>query len=85
MIAEAVLGLFGAARGRLITLALVGGTGSRVHGLQQSWHTGLVALQQLASPLTRDRTCVSCIGRRILNHWTTRKVLQCSKHSRSEG
>ena len=22
----------------------------------------------------RDRTCVPCIGRQILNHWTTRKV-----------
>ena len=40
MIAEAVLGLFGAARGRLITLALVGGTGSRVHGLQELWSPG---------------------------------------------
>ena len=27
----------------------------------------------LSSP-TRDRTHVPCIGRRILNHWTTRKV-----------
>ena len=26
------------------------------------------------SSLTRDRTCVPCIGRRILNHWTTREV-----------
>ena len=24
--------------------------------------------------LTRDWTCVPCIGRRILNHWTTREV-----------
>ena len=24
--------------------------------------------------LTRDGTCVPCIGRRILNHWTTREV-----------
>ena len=23
---------------------------------------------------TRDRTCVPCIGRRILNHWPTREV-----------
>ena len=27
----------------------------------------------LSSP-TRDQTCVPCIGRRILNPWTTRKV-----------
>ena len=24
--------------------------------------------------LTRDQTCVRCIGRQILNHWTTREV-----------
>ena len=24
---------------------------------------------------TRDQTCVSCIARQILNHWTTREVL----------
>ena len=23
----------------------------------------------------RDRTCVPCIGRKILNHWTTREAL----------
>ena len=27
----------------------------------------------LSSP-TRDQTCVPCIGRWILNHWTTRKA-----------
>ena len=27
----------------------------------------------LSSP-TRDRTGIPCIARRILNHWTTRKV-----------
>ena len=26
------------------------------------------------SSLTRDRTRVPCIGRRILNHWTTREI-----------
>ena len=34
---------------------------------------GLVALQHEESSQTRDRTCVHCIGRRILIHWTTRK------------
>ena len=29
----------------------------------------------MESPWTRDRTHVSCIGREILNHWTTREVL----------
>ena len=24
---------------------------------------------------TRDQTCISCIGRQILDHWTNRKVL----------
>ena len=27
--------------------------------------------------LTRDRTCLPCIGRQILNHWTTREVTTC--------
>ena len=31
------------------------------------------------SSLTRDRTHVPCIGRRILNHWTTRKSLVIKK------
>ena len=26
----------------------------------------------------RDRTCVPCIGRWILNHWTTKEVLEFS-------
>ena len=28
------------------------------------------------SSLTRDQTCVPCIGRQILNHWTSRDVPQ---------
>ena len=35
---------------------------------------GLVALWHVGSSRTRDRTCVPCIGRQILNHWTTREV-----------
>ena len=35
---------------------------------------GLVAPGQVGSSLTRDRTCVRCIGRQILDHWTTREV-----------
>ena len=50
-------------------------TGSRhwasvvvVHGLQLPlWH--------MESSWTRGRTHVPCIGRWILNHWTTREVL----------
>ena len=29
----------------------------------------------MESPWTRDQTHVSCFGREILNHWTTREVL----------
>ena len=35
---------------------------------------GLVALQHVGSSQTRDQTGVPCIGRWILNHWTTRQV-----------
>ena len=50
------------------------------------WHMGLVAPQHMESSWTRDRTCISCTGRLILNHWTTREVLTintwpCSKNS----
>ena len=39
-------------------------------GLAAPWHEG--------PSQTRDWTCVPCIGRQILNHWTTREVLQHS-------
>ena len=42
---------------------------------QQLWRTDLVARHHVGSSWTRDRTRVPCIGRRILNHWTTREVL----------
>ena len=41
---------------------------------QQSWRTGLVPLRHVESPQSRDRTHVPCIGRQILDHWTTREV-----------
>ena len=47
--------------------------GSRVQA-QQLWHMGLVVPQHVRSSWTRDRTCVPCIGRRILNHCATREV-----------
>ena len=31
--------------------------------------------QDVHSSWTRDQTHVTCIGRRILNHWTPREVL----------
>ena len=40
---------------------------------------GLVALRYMKSFPTRDRSRVPCMGRWILYHWTTRKVLQCSQ------
>ena len=40
---------------------------------QWLWPMGLVAPQHVECSQTRDRTCVFCIGRQILNHWTTRK------------
>ena len=48
--------------------------GSRAQ-VQQSWRTGFVAPQHVGSSQTRAQTCVPCIGRRILNHCTTREVL----------
>ena len=35
---------------------------------------GLVALRRVGSSQIRDRTLVPCIGRWILNHWTTGEV-----------
>ena len=42
-------------------------TGSRACALSNC------GMQDLSS-LTRDRTCVPCIGRQILNHWTPREI-----------
>ena len=56
-------------------LHLLQSTGSRAQA-EQSWRTGLVALQHVASSRTRARTGVPCIGRRILNHCATREVLK---------
>ena len=41
---------------------------------QQLWCMGLVAPRYVGSSWTRARTRVPCIGRRILNHCTTRKA-----------
>ena len=43
---------------------------------QQLWCTGLAAPGYVGSSLTRGQTCVSCIGKQMLNHWTTREVLK---------
>ena len=38
------------------------------------WITGLPALQHVGSPRTMDQTRVRCIGRQILNHWSSWEV-----------
>ena len=48
-------------------------TGCRAQA-QQLWCTGFVALQHVGSSQIRARTHVPCIGRRILNHYTTREA-----------
>ena len=45
--------------------------GSRTRGLQYLWHTGLLAARHVGSSQTRDWTCVSSSGRRILYHWAS--------------
>ena len=47
--------------------------GSRAQ-VQQLWRTGLVALWHVGSSQTRAQTHVTCIGRWILNHCTTREA-----------
>ena len=42
---------------------------------QELWHTCSVVPRQVESSQTRDQSHVPCIGRWILNHWTTGKVL----------
>ena len=38
------------------------------------WLTALVVLWSVGSSRTRDRTCVSCIDRWIINHWASYEV-----------
>ena len=50
--------------------------GSRVSRPQFLGHMGLAPLRHVGSSWTdKDRTCVPCLGRWMLNHWTTREVL----------
>ena len=65
----------GAARMLLTAVAcLVAEHWLEVHGLQQLWCTGLVALRHVESSQTRDQACVPCIGRWIHIHYSTREV-----------
>ena len=45
-----------------------------MHWLQELRPTSLADLWHVGSSWSRDRTHVPCIGRQILNHWTTRWV-----------
>ena len=49
------------------------GGGSRVLA-QQLWRSGFSCPRHVRRSWTRDRTCVPCISRRILIHWTTEEV-----------
>ena len=42
--------------------------------LQQLWQRGLIAAWHVEPSRTKDRTCVPCCARQIINHWTTREV-----------
>ena len=76
--------VFIALRGLSLVASHCGGFSCcRARGLgwaQWLWHTSVVALSDLSSSMwdlssrTRDQTHVPCIGRQILNHWTTREV-----------
>ena len=44
------------------------------HRLNSCGYTGSAALWHAESSQTRDQTCVFCIGRQLLNHWTTREA-----------
>ena len=72
--------VFVAARGLSLVRRAGGYSSLRCAGFSLWWllllrSTGLVALPHVGSSRPRVRTRVSCIGRRILNHCTTREVL----------
>ena len=73
----AVLGLL------IVEASLIAAHGSRLMGFssfrmqaQQLLRTSLVAPWQVEFSWNRDRACVLCIGKQVLNHWTTREVPQ---------
>ena len=59
-----------------LSLAVVSSGGFSCCGAhaQWLWLMGLVAPRHVESSQTRDKTCVPCIVRWILNHWATREV-----------
>ena len=56
-------------------LLLPWSTGSGT-GLRWLWRVASVAVEHVDSSQTREGTWVPCIGRQILNHWTTGEVLE---------
>ena len=56
----------------------VRGPSSRGSQAPERRRTGLVAPRHAGSPQTRDRTCVTCTGGWILNHFATREVPELS-------
>ena len=54
------------------------------HGAWALGCTGLVAPKHVESSQTRDGTHVPCTGRQILNHWTTREVLEYGYYYRRQ-
>ena len=55
-------------------LLLLRSMGPRTWGLSYLWLSGLVGWWNVGVSQTSDQTCVPCIGRQILNHWTTREA-----------
>ena len=52
--------------------------GTSDHGIFQAGIVEWIAISfSRGSSQTRDRTCISCIGRLILYHWATRKAPSC--------
>ena len=45
-----------------------------MEALEKLWHMRLVAPWHVESSPTRDGAHVPCVGRQILNHWTTRQI-----------
>ena len=58
-------------RASVVVACVLSSCGSRA---QQLWCTGFVAPRHVGFSRTRARTCVPCIGRRILNHCATGEV-----------
>ena len=72
----AARGLFSSCREQRLLIVMASPVGNGLWRIQASGVViyGLSCLEAHESSRTRDRTHVPCIGRQILNHWTTREV-----------